>query len=180
MSFQNPTLAEVKQFGGNFAPRGWALCNGQLMAIASNTALFSLIGTTYGGDGRTTFALPDLRSRVARHPGTGDGLDHVRLGQRGGWETHQLTQSEMPSHNHAMVLHAEATVATAQAPAGKMVAVPASAPIYAEPIAKDDVPMTPTGIVVSHAGGSIEYNQLNPFEGINFIIALIGDFPTRS
>ena len=96
-----PFIGMIVQFGGNFAPRGWALCDGQLMSIAQNSALFSILGTTYGGDGRTTFALPDLRSRVPIHPGQGPGLSRYVLGQAGGVESVTLTVNNMPSHNHS-------------------------------------------------------------------------------
>jgi len=95
-----PFIAEIKMFGGNFAPRGWAFCDGQLLAISSNTALFSLLGTTYGGDGRTTFGLPDLRGRVSVHPGNGPGLSPYRLGEKGGAEDVVLNQTQMPNHTH--------------------------------------------------------------------------------
>jgi microcystin-dependent protein len=95
----NPFIGLICMFGGNFAPRGWAFCDGQLLSIAQNTALFSILGTTYGGDGRTTFALPDLRGRVAMHPGNGPGLSPKSLGQRGGTETNTLNQLQLPSHN---------------------------------------------------------------------------------
>jgi len=98
----NPLLAEIMLFAGNFAPRGWAFCDGQLLPIVQNAALFSLLGTTYGGDGRTTFALPDLRGRTAIHPGTGAGLSTRRLGERGGSETNTLTIMQMPVHNHTI------------------------------------------------------------------------------
>lgn len=96
----DPFIAEIIMFGGNFAPRGWAFCDGQLLPIAQNSALFSLLGTIYGGDGRTTFALPDLRGRTAIHPGTGPGLSNRRLGEHGGSETNTMTIGQMPSHNH--------------------------------------------------------------------------------
>ena len=96
----DPFIAEIIMFGGNFAPRGWAFCDGQLLPISQNTALFSILGTTYGGDGRTTFALPDLRGRTAIHPGTGPGLSNRRLGESGGSETNTMTIGQMPSHNH--------------------------------------------------------------------------------
>jgi len=97
-----PFLAEIIMFGGNFAPRGWALCDGQLLPIAQYSAVFSLLGTNYGGDGRTTFGLPDLRGRIAMHPGTGPGLPTYRLGERGGNCQHQLTQPQMPAHTHTL------------------------------------------------------------------------------
>src|SRR5688572_15936308 len=95
-----PFLAQIMMFGGNFAPRGWALCNGQILSIAQNTALFSILGTTYGGNGQTTFALPDLRGRVPIHPGQGPGLSSYSLGQSAGTETVTLTINEMPTHLH--------------------------------------------------------------------------------
>jgi microcystin-dependent protein len=97
-----PFIGEIMIFGGNFAPRGWAFCDGQLLPVSQNTALFSLLGTTYGGDGRTTFALPDLRGRVPLHPGTGPGLSSRQLGEKGGTETNVLTIGQMPAHNHTI------------------------------------------------------------------------------
>lgn len=102
-SISDPTLAEITMFGGNFAPRNWAFCDGQLLSIATNTALFSLIGTLYGGDGRTTFALPDLRGRTAIHFGTGPGLSTRQIGEKGGSETNTMTLSQLPSHNHTII-----------------------------------------------------------------------------
>ncbi|MEM8909888.1 MAG: tail fiber protein, partial [Bacteroidota bacterium] len=99
-----PFIGQIMMFGGNFAPRGWALCNGQLMPISQNQALFSLLGTTYGGDGRTTFALPDLRGRAAMHAGHGPGLTDRRLGQRSGTETNTMNTLQMPSHSHIAVV----------------------------------------------------------------------------
>ena len=95
-----PFVAEIRIFAGNFAPRGWAFCNGQLMPLAQNTALFSLVGTTYGGDGKSTFALPDLQGRAPLHPGQGPGLTNRRLGEKGGAATETLTQSQLPGHGH--------------------------------------------------------------------------------
>src|SRR5688500_15190919 len=94
------TIGEIRLFAGNFAPRSWAFCSGQILSIAQNTALFSILGTTYGGNGQTTFALPDLRGRVPLSPGQGPGLPNYTLGQMSGETTHTLTQSEMPTHNH--------------------------------------------------------------------------------
>ena len=105
----DPFIAEIIMFGGNFAPRGWAFCDGQLLSISSNSALFSILGTTYGGDGRTTFGLPDLRGRVAMHPGSGPGLTQRRLGEKSGMETVTLTTNQIPSHNHTATATASGT-----------------------------------------------------------------------
>ena len=109
---QEPLIGEVKMFAGTFAPRGWALCDGQLLAISSNTALFSLLGTTYGGDGRTTFALPDLRGRVPMHAGTGPGLTSKRLGQRGGSETIAVAKASLPSKPSKKLTNATSILAS--------------------------------------------------------------------
>lgn len=120
----DPFIAEIVMFGGNFVPRGWAYCDGQLLAISSNTTLFSLIGTIYGGDGRTTMALPDMRGRVPVHPGNGPGLSSYRLGQRGGQETVTLNANQMPTHSH---------IATATAAAGGgTVPISATATLHAD------------------------------------------------
>jgi len=100
-----PLIGQIMMFAGNFAPRGWAFCEGQLLAINQYQALFSILGTTYGGDGRTTFGLPDLRGRVPMHPGNGPGLSSKRLGQKGGSETNTLNVSQLPSHNHLSLIH---------------------------------------------------------------------------
>ena len=115
-----PFIAEIIMFGGNFAPRGWAFCDGQLLSISSNTALFSILGTTFGGDGRTTFALPDMRGRVSVHPGTGPGLSNRRLGERGGTETVGLNASQIPSHNHTFAPPCSTNDGTADSPANNV------------------------------------------------------------
>ena len=106
-----PYIAEIMQFGGNFAVRGYSMCDGQLLAISQNPALFSLLGTTFGGDGRTTFGLPDLRGRIALHPGNGPGLPAYRLGQRGGLTSQYMTVNQMPQHTHIMTGEPTAAVA---------------------------------------------------------------------
>ena len=124
-----PFIAEIIMFGGNFAPRGWAFCDGALLPISQNTALFSLLGTTYGGDGRTTFGLPDLRGRVAIHPGTGPGLSTVRLGEKGGVENVVLTTAQMPAHGHQIdhghgaTMNASSADGDVKTPAGNVLAV---------------------------------------------------------
>lgn len=172
-----PFLGEITMFGGNFNPRGWALCDGQLLPISQNSALFSILGTTYGGDGRTTFQLPDLRGRSPKHAGQGPGLSNVRLGQRGGREEVALTEREMPSHSHTATLHGEKTAADNPNPSGRMLA---GATIYAEPIAKDDKAMAPGSVLVQNAGGGQSFGIDSPYTAVNFIIALQGIFPSRS
>ena len=124
----DPFIAEIVMFGGNFAPRSWAFTDGQIQPIASNTALFSLIGTIYGGDGRTTMALPDLRSRMPVHPGNGPGLSSVQLGQKGGAQQFTIRTSEMPSHSHSMI--AENGLASSPDPNNNMLATSGAGPLY--------------------------------------------------
>ena len=173
-----PFIGQIMMFGGNFAPRGWALCDGQLLPIASNSALFSILGTTYGGDGRTTFGLPDLRGRFAMHAGNGPGLTPRSLGAKGGAEKHTMTVQEMPSHNHSM--HGELTVADSQTPQDNMLAVlpNADAPIYGAPVPAENRNMAAESI--GNTGGGQDFSIENPFQVVNFIIALQGIFPSRS
>ncbi|MCH2193491.1 tail fiber protein [Kordia sp.] len=187
----DPFIGEIVMFGGNFAPRGWGLCNGQLLAISSNTALFSILGTTYGGDGRTTFALPDLRGRSAIHPGTGPGLSSIKLGQRGGVEYHTLNVLEMPNHSHSgatlngsiMVNDEDATTddptnanfGVAQVSTGDISLY--NGITNSTTMAANSVSIT--GNTLS-TGGSQSFYIRNPFEAVNFIIALVGVYPSRS
>ena len=167
-----PFVAEIRIFAGNFAPRGWAFCNGQLLPIAQNTALFSLIGTTYGGDGRTTPALPNMEGRAPMHPGRGPGLTARRLGERGGAETITLSEAQMPNHQHT--LGGAAEVANQRTPANNYLAVGNS--MYGDGSAA----LTPAGVPLPNAGGSQAHNNMQPFLTMNFIIALVGLFPSRS
>ena len=164
-----PFIGSIILFAGNFAPRGWAFCNGQLLPIAQNTALFSILGTTYGGNGQTTFALPDLRGRVPLHPGTGPGLSQYTLGQSAGAETITLTSSEMPAHTH--VQPASNGDQTTNRPNA---AVPARGGVYAG--TTDGSALDPT----SPAGGSQPHSNLQPYLAVNYIIALEGIFPSRN
>ncbi|MCF2872368.1 tail fiber protein [Octadecabacter sp. G9-8] len=177
----DPFIGEVTMFAGNFAPRGWAFCDGQLLAVASNSALFSILGTIYGGDGRTTFALPDLRGRFPIGPGNGPGLSSYREGQRGGTETHTLSVAEMPTHGHSPSLHAEQAVGDNNVPADRMLGVAAAGNnIYATFNAADDIAMSPHSITETPAGGNQAFNHMNPFLSLHFIIALQGVYPSRS
>lgn len=166
-----PFIAEIRIFAGNFAPRNWAFCDGQLLPIAQNTALFSLIGTTYGGDGRSTTALPDLQGRSPMHPGRGPGLTSRRLGERTGTNTVTLSEAQLPSHSHALTAADNATSST---PAASVVA--GAAPLYGA--AQNMADMADN--IIGNAGGNQPHNNMQPFLGLNFIIALQGLYPSRS
>jgi len=171
-----PFLGEIRMVGFNFAPQGWALCNGQLLSISQNTALFSLLGTTYGGNGQNTFALPDLQGRVPIHQGQGPGLSPYTIGQMGGEEAHTLIQSEMPQHNHSARAHAGA--GNSNVANGNVWSKDAGVSSATYSSATQDGLMSPTAI--STAGGSQPHNNLQPFLTINFIIAMQGIYPSRS
>jgi len=178
-----PFIAEVKIFAGNFAPRGYAFCDGQLMPIAQNTALFSLVGTTYGGDGRTTFAVPNLAGRAAMHPGNGPGLTSRRLGQTGGTDTVTLSEAQMPSHSHAIkATNESADTGMPMTPAG---ADPATNNSIANTgptnhYGPGDATTSLAGVAITNLGGSQAHNNLQPYLALNFIIALQGLFPSRN
>lgn len=172
----DPFLAEIVMFGSNFAPRGWALTDGQLLPISSNSALFSLLGTIYGGDGRTSFALPDLRGRSPMHPGNGAGLSPRQLGQRGGSEQFTITNSNMPSHSHSM--HAETGVGNSPDPSNNMLALSVAGNTYRPYNANADKTMASQAI--GHTGGGQSIFKQSPFLAVNFIIAMQGIFPSRS
>ena len=163
-----PFMGEVKIISWNFPPKGWALCNGQFLPINQNQALFSILGTMYGGNGQTTFALPDLRGRVPMHIGNG-----FTEGQVGGQESHTLTMSEMPAHNHFM--KSSSTIGGLPAPAGNDLAGNSTSP-YSDQ--GPNAAMNPLGI--SNVGGSQPHNNMQPYLVLNFIIALQGIFPSRN
>lgn len=171
-----PFLAEVRIFAGNFAPRGWAFCNGQLLPIAQNTALFSLIGVTYGGDGRSTTALPNLQGRAPMHPGRGPGLTARRLGERGGAETITLTEAQMASHPHS--LRAYSRAGDLADPVGRSLARSAGGNAYQQNSSQNLVAMNPQAL--SPTGGNQPHNNMQPYLVMNYIIALVGLYPTRS
>jgi microcystin-dependent protein len=167
---EDPFLGEIKIFALNFAPRHWALCNGQLLPIAQNQALFALLGTTYGGNGQTTFALPDLRGHVAAH----EGNAHT-LGERFGEQAHTLSVSELPQHTHA--LRASSAAATTNTPSNARVLAQASgAALYGPP--SNPVAMAPGAL--SNVGGSQAHLNMQPFLALTFCIALIGIFPSQT
>lgn len=168
-----PFIGEVQWFAGNFAPRGWALCDGQLLPIISEYyALFSILGTTYGGDGRTNFALPDVRGRVMIHAGTGPGLTSRRLGDKMGNETETLTTNQLPSHTHT--LRASGGSATAVVPNGNVLASPGRTRLYDSGAANADM----NASSITSAGGSQSHNNMQPYNTLNCIIALQGTFPS--
>lgn len=174
-------VAEIRIFPFNFAPKGWALCNGQLMPISQNTALFSLLGTTYGGDGKSTFALPDLQGNTPMQQGQGPGLSLRDLGEVAGEQTVTLLQTEMPAHNHG----ARATSGTGKAdPTGNAWAsgIKGGPSIYtlsgSPNPPNNDVAMSP--LATSIAGGNLPHNNLMPYQTVSFCIALQGIFPPRA
>jgi microcystin-dependent protein len=188
----DPFLGQIVLFGGNFAPRGWALCEGQLLPISQNSALFSILGTIYGGDGRTTFALPDLRGRVPVQPGTGPGLSNYQLGQRGGAEQVTLTINEIPSHSHLATgqIKASNTPGTTNNPTGNVLSsavtqIDRSTSVDSNIYAADNntnvnMAADQVNITVGNAGGSRPHYNIQPFLGVNYIIALQGIFPSRN
>lgn len=164
-----PYIGEIRLFAGNFAPAGWAFCNGQLMSISQNDALFTLIGTTYGGDGQTTFALPDLRGRVPIHQGSG-----FILAERGGVEELTLTIQQIPGHTHPLL--ASADPANSPNPQAHVLAETISTtPYFAGPPAVQLAPQS-----VLSTGGSQPHENLQPYQCINYIISLFGIFPTQT
>lgn len=174
-------LAQVIGFAGNFAPRNWAFCHGQLIAISSNSALFSLLGTNYGGDGRSTFGLPDLRGRVMVGQGRGPGLQPNVLGQTGGQDFVTLTQANLPAHNHVATMHGESNVATSGDPTNRLLGVVNGATkTYADAVAADEVAMHPDSVTVGMTGGSQSFNNEQPYKVLNYIICTQGLFPSRS
>ncbi len=171
-----PFVGEIRMFAGQFAPRGWAFCDGQLIAVSANDALFSLLGTVYGGDGRTTFGLPDLRGRLAIHTGAGPGLTPRALGSKSGDEHVTLTANQLGGHTHGW----QATTDGGQerTPVGHAMAE-ASADVYsASSPPQSPVTMAST-MVENFAGGGQGHTNLQPFQCINFIIALYGIYPSK-
>ena len=171
----NPFLAQTIMFGGNFAPRGWALTDGQLLSINAYSALFSILGTTYGGDGRTTFALPDLRGRIALHTGNGPGLPTYNRGQKGGAYEHALTVGQMPTHNHTGKVKANTGGPNQAAPTGHSLA---AGELYTN--GAPNTLMANDTVETNNTGGSQAYSIQNPFLGLYHIIALEGTFPSRN
>jgi len=174
---QDPWLGEIALVAFDFAPQGWAFCNGQLLSINQNTALFSLLGTTFGGDGRTTFALPDLRSRVPLCFGQGNGLSKYDWGGAGGVEGVTLSSGQMPVHTHSYTPQASAAGGTALSPAnGFWAESPDGSTLYKT--GASNASMAPQ--TIGNAGGSMPHENRQPYLALNYIIALQGIFPSRS
>lgn len=177
----NPFIGEIRLFGGNFAPQGWAFCDGSVQSIAQNDALFALIGTTYGGDGQQTFNLPDLRGRVPVNQGQGPGLSNYVIGQLSGVNNVTLTSAQMPAHNHS--LNASTANATANTSAGNVLAAPAANQgvtygAYFNGVPGAQRPLAANAIGTLN-GGQPHQNQM-PYLGISYIISLFGIFPSQN
>lgn len=189
----NPFLAQIEIFAGNFAPRGWAFCEGQLLPISQYSALFSILGTTYGGDGRTTFGLPDLRGRSGMHPGHGPGLSARKLGQKIGVETTTLNSTQLAAHNHIAINRLTGVAAIevneeegeeASPSSGFLAKTPSGNSYYLDESDGNFLAGTSGDIGGSmniiNSGASSAYNNRQPFLGLNYVIALQGVFPSRS
>lgn len=175
-----PFLGQIIMFGGNFAIRGWATCDGQLLPIAQNTALFSLLGTTYGGDGRTTFGLPDLRGRVPVHMGQGPGLSAYQLGDKGGSEAVTLSTNQIAAHSHAATANALNAAGNANTAAGNIWAKDAGTQSATYSNAAPNATMSASAVSIANAGGNQPHPNVQPYQCLNFLIALQGIYPSRN
>jgi microcystin-dependent protein len=174
----DPFVAEIRIFPFNFPPKGWAFCNGQLLPLSQNTALFSLLGTTYGGDGKSNFALPDVEGRAPMHPGRGPGLSLHDLGETGGSETVSLLESEIPAHSHSFNAHT-GDPGDNNAPGPTLVfSKSGNGQAYQTNTAANLVAMSP--FILAPAGGDQPHNNMQPYLTLNFCIALQGVFPPRT
>ena len=193
------TIGEIRMFAGNFAPKYWAYCDGRLISISSNTAFFSILGTTYGGNGSTTFAVPDLRGRVAVGTGTGNGLSNVQLGQMSGTETVALFITQIPAHNHTATagtggtgtatLNAVTANGNTQSPSGNYIAASRTASVASYIASGTTAAMNAGSITLSNitagaptigiTGGSQPHSNMQPYLGMNYVICMMGIFPSR-
>ena len=193
------TIGEIRMFAGNFAPRYWAYCDGRLISISSNTAFFSILGTTYGGNGSTTFAVPDLRGRVAVGTGTGNGLSTVQLGQMSGTETVTLLSTQIPAHTHTAIagtggsgtatLNAVTANGNTQSPSGNYLAASRTASVASYIASGTTAAMNAGSITLSNitagaptigiTGGSQPHSNMQPYLGMNYVICMMGIFPSR-
>jgi microcystin-dependent protein len=172
----DPFVGEIRMFAGNFAPRNFAFCDGQLVAISQNNALFSLFGTIYGGDGRTTFGLPDLRGRVPLHMGTGPGLSPRPIGQKGGSETVALSAANLPAHGHS--LSASTSPATESRPEGNVPAGDTAVDVYQDSAGATH--LSSTSATAATTGGGTAHPNVQPFLCISYIVSLFGVYPSRN
>jgi microcystin-dependent protein len=170
----DPFIGTVMGFGGNFPPRGWATCSGQILSIAQNTALFSLLGTTYGGNGQTTFALPDLRGRIPIHMGQGPGLTNRNLGETGGTPTVTLNILQLPAHSHSV--NVNAGLAVSPNPANNFFAATPAFNQYADPVGNTNL----NASAISSVGGSQPHENMQPYLALTYVIAIEGVFPSRN
>ncbi|MFC7358274.1 phage tail protein [Jejudonia soesokkakensis] len=170
-----PFVGQIMAVGFNFAPRGWAFCNGQLLAISQNDALFSLLGTIYGGDGRTTFGLPDLRGRSAIGIGTGPGLDAISVGDRGGVENRTNTNSNLVSHNHSGIFQISTDPGQGNTGNGQYIAAHSGA--FSNNNTSGDLL---SGVSINNSGGGQSYSIRNPYLAMHYCIALVGVYPSRN
>ena len=175
-----PFLGTVQIFAFNFAPRGWALCDGQLLPISQYTAVFSLLGTTYGGDGRTSFGLPDLRGRSAVHVGSGPGLSQIRWGEKSGQETATLSVNNMPAHSHAASLNLGAGPGLEGSGDNAYLAGSSAGETIFTTVAPSGAQLASESLSVGSSGGGQSFNLRNPYLGMYHSIALIGLFPSRN
>jgi microcystin-dependent protein len=172
----DPFVAEIRIFPFNFAPKGWAFCDGQLLPLSQNTALFSLLGTTYGGDGKSNFALPNVQGNAPMHPGQGPGLSLHDLGETGGTQSVSLLESEIPAHTHSMM--ASTQDGGDSHPQNNLLAQGIGIGLYIASNTGPFVNLNPSALPL--AGGSLPHNNMQPFLTLNFCIALQGVFPPRT
>lgn len=172
------TLAEIRMFAGNFAPRGWAFCAGQIISIAQNTAVFALLGTTYGGNGQTTFGLPDLRSRASVGTGAGPGLPSINLGEQAGSNTITLTTGNLPVHSHALTINNNTTGMVDNAAGNYLNSKTASGETVVATGLSSSATLNTAS--VGNTGNNQSFSTMQPYRGMNFIICLEGIFPSRN
>jgi microcystin-dependent protein len=177
-------IAEIRYFGGNFAPRNWAFCNGQILSIAQNTALFSLLGTTYGGNGQTTFALPDFRGRVAVGTGQGPGLSSYSLGEQTGAQSFTILANNLPAHTHpftgSVTMNGNAAEGNSDAPQNDYPASQAGTPLYATASNGSFMGAMQHNLGTTPTGSQTPVSNLMPVLGLNYVICLFGIFPSRN